>query len=158
MFRNVCNTITNVFSGLVPCPGSSRTKRLWVRSCRTLSMTRRSVIDRWVPGGLQPPSHIARQQSWQIDSALLQLPSWTPQLHLSIPLWPHPDRCCSLIPPRGLFTFWLCVCVSICGHVFVLMNASAKTRKETETYVYVMMKCVNTQKALFVYSMNCIFK
>ncbi len=143
IFTNVCNTITNVFSGLIPCPGSSRTKRLWVRSCRTLSMTPRSVIDRWLPGGLQPPSNITRQQSWQIDSALLQLPSWTPQLHLLIPPWPHPARCCSLIPPRGLFTFWLCVCVFL-------------------SVVMCLCYCMPQQKhahpALFVYLMNCIFK
>ncbi len=94
-----CNTVC--FS----CPGSSRTKRLWVRSCRTLSMTLRRVIDRWLPGGLQPPSHINMQPSQRIDSTLLQLPSRTPWLHLSIPLLPHPARCCSLIPPRGRFTF-----------------------------------------------------
>lgn len=29
------------------------------------------------------------------------------------PLWPHPARCCSLIPPRGLFTFWLCGFLSV---------------------------------------------
>lgn len=34
---------------------SSRTKTLWVRSCRTLSMTLRSVTDRWIPRGSNRP-------------------------------------------------------------------------------------------------------
>lgn len=94
--------------------GSSRTKRLWVRSCRTLSLTQRSVIDRGLPGALQPPRHVTRQRRWQkIDPALLQLP----QPHLLIPPWPPRLTAAVLFHPEGfshsgsVSSVVLCLCL-----------------------------------------------
>lgn len=118
-----------------------------------------------LPGGLQPPRHITGQQRWLIESALLQLHSWTPQLHLLIPLWPHLAHYCSPDPPRGLFTFWLCEfssCVFVCKPMH-------QQNKQTKIYIYifsiyVVKRCKYSwrlvQKSFFFFFnvIICIFK
>lgn len=77
-------------------PESSRTKRIWVRSCKTLSLIQKSVIDSWAP----PPNTLHPL----IFSFLLITSVST---HLTAAVWPHPPGG----PSSLCFYMQSCVCV-----------------------------------------------
>lgn len=94
----------------------------------------------WRLTPIRPAPALSRQQSWQVDSALLQLPSSTPAL---------------IDPPSGSTLLTAAVLLRLGGflhsgslcHEFVLMHGSATTKKKKEKkfvfkYVNKMFKSV----------------